>query len=53
MIIFPGGIPLKKEGEVVGAIGVSGGPGNWIMPSQKPEPRPSSRLHSKLSTHAH
>jgi len=25
LIIFPGGIPLEKDGEVVGAIGVSGG----------------------------
>jgi uncharacterized protein GlcG (DUF336 family) len=25
LIIFPGGIPLQKDGEVVGAIGVSGG----------------------------
>src|SRR2546429_9047188 len=27
IIIFAGGIPLKKEGKVVGAIGVSGGSG--------------------------
>ena len=27
VIIFAGGIPLKKEGEVVGAVGVSGGSG--------------------------
>jgi uncharacterized protein GlcG (DUF336 family) len=26
-MIFAGGIPLKKEGKVVGAIGVSGGSG--------------------------
>jgi uncharacterized protein GlcG (DUF336 family) len=25
LIIFPGGIPLQKDGEIVGAIGVSGG----------------------------
>ena len=25
LIVFPGGIPLEKNGEVVGAIGVSGG----------------------------
>jgi uncharacterized protein GlcG (DUF336 family) len=25
LIIFPGGIPLERSGEVVGAIGVSGG----------------------------
>jgi uncharacterized protein GlcG (DUF336 family) len=25
LVIFPGGIPLEKNGEVVGAIGVSGG----------------------------
>src|ERR1700704_595770 len=25
LIIFPGGIPLERDGEVVGAIGVSGG----------------------------
>jgi uncharacterized protein GlcG (DUF336 family) len=25
LIVFPGGIPLEKGGEVVGAIGVSGG----------------------------
>ena len=25
LVIFPGGIPLQKDGEVVGAIGVSGG----------------------------
>jgi uncharacterized protein GlcG (DUF336 family) len=25
LIIFPGGIPLERNGEVVGAIGVSGG----------------------------
>ena len=27
IMIFAGGIPLKKEGKVVGAIGVSGGSG--------------------------
>jgi uncharacterized protein GlcG (DUF336 family) len=27
VMIFAGGIPLKKEGKVVGAIGVSGGSG--------------------------
>lgn len=27
VMIFAGGIPLKKEGQVVGAIGVSGGSG--------------------------
>src|SRR5215204_2157771 len=27
VMIFAGGIPLKREGEVVGAIGVSGGSG--------------------------
>jgi uncharacterized protein GlcG (DUF336 family) len=27
VMIFAGGIPLKKNGEVVGAIGVSGGSG--------------------------
>jgi len=26
-MIFAGGIPLKKDGKVVGAIGVSGGSG--------------------------
>jgi uncharacterized protein GlcG (DUF336 family) len=26
-MIFAGGIPLKKDGQVVGAIGVSGGSG--------------------------
>lgn len=25
IIIFPGGVPLQRDGEVVGAIGVSGG----------------------------
>jgi uncharacterized protein GlcG (DUF336 family) len=25
-VIFDGGVPLKKDGEIVGAIGVSGGP---------------------------
>jgi uncharacterized protein GlcG (DUF336 family) len=25
LIVFPGGIPLTRDGEVVGAIGVSGG----------------------------
>jgi uncharacterized protein GlcG (DUF336 family) len=25
VVIFPGGIPLKRDGKVVGAIGVSGG----------------------------
>lgn len=25
VIIFPGGIPLKRDGQVVGAVGVSGG----------------------------
>jgi uncharacterized protein GlcG (DUF336 family) len=28
VMIFAGGIPLKKEGQVVGAIGVSGGSGD-------------------------
>ena len=28
IMIFAGGIPLKKEGKVVGAIGVSGGSGD-------------------------
>jgi uncharacterized protein GlcG (DUF336 family) len=27
-MIFAGGIPLKKDGKVVGAIGVSGGSGD-------------------------
>jgi uncharacterized protein GlcG (DUF336 family) len=27
VMIFAGGIPLKKEGKIVGAIGVSGGSG--------------------------
>ncbi|MDQ3374481.1 MAG: heme-binding protein, partial [Acidobacteriota bacterium] len=27
VMIFAGGIPLKKDGRVVGAIGVSGGSG--------------------------
>ena len=27
IMIFAGGVPLKKEGQVVGAVGVSGGPG--------------------------
>ena len=27
IMIFAGGIPLKREGKVVGAIGVSGGSG--------------------------
>ena len=27
-MIFAGGIPLKREGKVVGAIGVSGGSGD-------------------------
>jgi uncharacterized protein GlcG (DUF336 family) len=27
-MIFTGGIPLKKDGKVVGAIGVSGGSGD-------------------------
>jgi uncharacterized protein GlcG (DUF336 family) len=27
VMIFAGGVPLKKEGQVVGAIGVSGGSG--------------------------
>jgi uncharacterized protein GlcG (DUF336 family) len=28
VIIFAGGVPLKRDGEVVGAIGVSGGDGD-------------------------
>ena len=28
VIIFAGGIPLKRDGEVVGAVGVSGGDGD-------------------------
>ena len=28
IMIFAGGIPLKREGKVVGAIGVSGGSGD-------------------------
>jgi uncharacterized protein GlcG (DUF336 family) len=32
VVIFPGGIPLKADGKVVGAIGVSGG-----MPNQDHE----------------
>jgi uncharacterized protein GlcG (DUF336 family) len=27
-MIFAGGVPLKREGKVVGAIGVSGGSGD-------------------------
>jgi uncharacterized protein GlcG (DUF336 family) len=27
-MIFAGGIPLKKDGKVIGAIGVSGGSGD-------------------------
>ena len=27
VVILPGGIPLKRDGEVVGAVGVSGGDG--------------------------
>ena len=29
MMIFAGGIPLKRDGQVVGAIGISGGMGEW------------------------
>ena len=28
VVILPGGIPLKRDGEVVGAVGVSGGDGD-------------------------
>ena len=28
MVIFAGGVPLKRDGEVVGAVGVSGGDGD-------------------------
>jgi uncharacterized protein GlcG (DUF336 family) len=35
-MIFAGGIRLKKGGEVVGAVGVSGGSGDQIMLSRKP-----------------
>ncbi|MEX2594402.1 MAG: heme-binding protein [Anditalea sp.] len=28
VMIFAGGIPLKKDGKVIGAIGISGGSGN-------------------------
>lgn len=29
IMIFAGGIPLKRDGQVVGAIGISGGMGEW------------------------
>ncbi len=38
-MIFADGIPLKKEGKVVGAIGVSGGREIRTMRSPKLEPR--------------
>ena len=42
IMIFAGGIPLKRDGKVVGAIGVSGGSGDRIMPSLRPVPRRSN-----------
>ena len=35
IMIFAGGIPLKRNGKVVGAIGVSGGSGEQDQLSQK------------------
>jgi len=37
-MIFAGGLPLKLDGKVVGAIGVSGVPAIRIMPSPRPVP---------------
>jgi len=43
IMIFAGGIPLKRDGKVVGAIGVSGGSGIRIMPSPQPALRVLTR----------
>ena len=38
LITFPGGIPLKLNGEIVGGIGVSGSLWRTITPSRRREP---------------
>ena len=43
IMIFAGGIPLKKDGKVVGAIGVSGGSGDEDHMLPRPAPRRSSQ----------
>ena len=46
IMVFAGGIPLKRDGKVVGAIGVSGG-SSRTMPSQKQAPRSLSRKYAR------
>ena len=48
IMIFAGGIPLNKDGKVVGAIGVSGGSGDQITPLPRPARRPSDAAQGQL-----
>ena len=41
VMIFAGGIPLKRGDDVVGTVGVGGGMGNRIRRWRKPGRRPS------------
>ena len=49
VMIFAGGIPLKRDGEVVGAVGVSGGDGEQDTRSPRRRPRRSERPRSHAS----
>src|SRR6201993_5348369 len=51
VMIFAGGIPLKRGDEVLGAIGVSGGWGSRTRRSRKPEQRPSRSLMTRLDAY--
>ena len=50
IMIFAGGIPLKRNGKVVGAIGVSGGSANRTTRWPRPERR---RFSSSIPAHRH
>jgi len=48
-MIFAGGIPLKKDGKVVGAIGVSGGSGEQDHAVAEAGTQPSKKLEENTS----
>src|SRR6266446_2678780 len=51
IMIFAGGIPLKREGKVVGAIGVSGGSGERSESRARSEAEGTDRRHRQGHYH--
>ncbi len=52
IMIFAGGIPLKKDGKVVGAIGISGGSGEQDRPSPGPAAADAVVVSTRLGEQA-